>query len=102
MAAFALRRGCLEIHVLQRPLKVRRPVAVDACRGTVSSLKGEGGGSMVETREFFPRLDGVASLALNARTCLLHPFLKLSAMGIGMAGRAGKVVPMIGNGGFRL
>lgn len=54
VAIFALRRRCLEIHVDQLSLQVRRLVAVCAGGGAVGAQQRERSPRVIEAREFFP------------------------------------------------
>lgn len=100
VAAFASLGRFLERHVAQVDLKIRRLMALNAGDSFVRSDQWICRLIVVELGQVFPVGLVVANLATGSapvRTFLDHEFLKLAAMRVLMAGRAGHVREMEGD-----
>lgn len=98
VALLALGRRGLEIHIDQGGFQIGRLVAVHAGGGAMGPDQWEGSPGMVEVGEFLPGLGGVASLAPGGFAVgagLPHALIELSLVRVGVASRAGKIVPVI-------
>ena len=98
VAVLALDGRSREVSGDELGFQVGRLVAVDAGRRLVRAQERERRIRVVEAREFLPRFGGVASLATGGRSVgapLLHAFRKLSSVRVSVAGRAGKILPVI-------
>jgi len=102
MAVFAFRRSLGEINVEELGFKVGRFVAIDTRDRTMRTEQSELGAVVIEAREVFPILGGVAGFATDGRTVSaesLHALGELPVVRIFVAGRAGKLLEMINSGG---
>lgn len=98
VAFLALRRRRPEIRVNQARFLVGRLVAIHAGCGPVRSHQREGSLRMIEARQLFPGLGGMAGLAAGRHAIgpgLQHTILELPLMRIGVATGAGEFAPVI-------
>lgn len=102
VAALALRRCGAVIHVLQRSFQVRRTMTTEARDRAVGAGERITGCGMVELRQIFPGLRGMAGLAAGKRavgSAFGHEIAELAAVRVGVADGAGKVFKAIRNSG---
>ena len=98
MTVFAFRGRGSEIDIQQLGFEVRRLVTIDAGNGSVRSHQWERRLCMIELREFFPVFRRVARVAperLAVWSEGIHSFLKLVAMRVLVALRAGQIIEVI-------
>lgn len=104
MTAFALLRRGRERHVAQRGFHIGRAVAIHAGHRAVRAGQGKSRRRVVEAREFFPLLGGMARFATACAAVLrssFHARAKLAAVRVLVTRDARDAAHVIEHGGIR-